>query len=87
MCVSSTAFCSWTWVDHVGPKRPQAASTRVVPSCVSDDFSAEDVSDGLRIHDDVVPCVIVAVDIFDQVPYFGVVLLLAQGDNANEVVK
>ena len=36
------------WVDHVGPKRPQAVSTRVVPGCVSDDLSAEDVSYGLK---------------------------------------
>ena len=60
---------------------------RVVPACVSDDFSAEDVLYGLKIHDDVVPCVIAAVNIFQQVPYLGVVLLLAQGDNANEFIK
>ena len=68
-------------------KRPQAVSTRVVPGYVSDDFNAEDVSYGLKIHDNVVPCVIASVDILQQVPYFGVVLFLAQDNNGNEVVK
>ena len=58
-----------------------------MPGCVSDDFSAKDVPYGLRIYDDVVPRVIAAVNGFQQLPYFGMVPLLAQGDDADEVVK
>ena len=48
-----------------------------MPGYVSDDFSAEDVWYGLKIHNNDIPCVFAVVHILQQVPYYGAVLRLA----------